>query len=249
MRTKRCGRERPSAAQKKVDQTGNLHRFTPGNQISLLESGSAYFCAIEAEFIRAKHEIYLESYIFANDTTGRRIAHALSQAALRGVKVHLLIDGYGSKDLPPSMLDRLRTDGVKVSVYRPDISPWTFRRKRLRRMHRKIVVVDRKIAFVGGININDDREMMRTRLPRYDYAVRVEGPLVKVICHSVKHLWILVGWSSFRKGTLRNRKSFGTTFARGKMRAAFLVRDNFLHRRDIETAYLRAIDRAKPKYF
>ena len=222
-----------------------LSNFTSGNTVTLLKDGETYFSAIEAEFNKAKHDIYLESYIYANDTTGRRIAQALSQAALRGVKVHLLIDGYGSKGLPASLLAQLRSDGVKTLIYRPDISPWTFRRKRLRRMHRKIVVVDRKIAFVGGINIIDDRETTGVLLPRYDYAVAVKGPLVKVIRHSAKHLWLLVAWSSFRKGTVPSRKSSDITFAQGKMRAAFLVRDNFLHRRDIEAAYLCAINQAK----
>ena len=136
----------------------SLSRFIPGNQVTLLHNGEDYFPAIEAAFDRARHEIYLETYIYENDATGRRIADALKRAALRGVNVYLLIDGYGSKDLPRSMLDYLRADGVKALIFRPKISPWTFRRKRLRRMHRKIAVVDREIAFVGGINIIDDRE-------------------------------------------------------------------------------------------
>ncbi len=98
----------------------------------------------------------LETYIYQDDATGERIADALQRAVRRGVKVHVLIDGYGSKDLPRSLLDRLRADGVQILIFRPKISPWTFRRKRLRRMHRKLVVVDREIAFVGGINIIAD---------------------------------------------------------------------------------------------
>jgi cardiolipin synthase len=135
-----------------------LSRFIPGNQVTLLQNGEAYFPAIEAAFDRAQHEIYLETYIYENDATGQRIADALKRAALRGVNTYVLIDGYGSKDLPRNMLDYLRADGVKALIYRPKISPWTFRRKRLRRMHRKIAVVDREIAFVGGINIINDRE-------------------------------------------------------------------------------------------
>jgi cardiolipin synthase len=87
--------------------------FVPGNQVTLLQNGTDYFPAIETAFDRAKHEIYLETYIYQNDATGQRIADALKRAVLRGVKVYVLIDGYGSKDLPRCMLDRLRTDGVK----------------------------------------------------------------------------------------------------------------------------------------
>ncbi|MBN2428831.1 MAG: cardiolipin synthase ClsB [Deltaproteobacteria bacterium] len=219
--------------------------FVPGNKVTLLQNGAAYFPAIEAAFDRAMHEIYLETYIFENDTTGNRIADALMRAALRGVNVYMLIDGYGSKDLPRSMLDRLRTVGVKTLTYRPKISPWTFRRKRLRRMHRKIVTVDWEIAFVGGINIIADQEKTGDIFYRYDYAVAVEGPLVSVIRLSAQRLWSMVAWNSFRRGTVRSRTIPVSTFAGGKMNAAFLVRDNFRHRRDIEAAYLRAIDQAK----
>ncbi len=224
---------------------GSMSRFISGNQVTLLQNGEGYFPAIEAAFDRARHEIYLETYIYENDATGRRIANALKRAALRGVNVYVLIDGYGSKDLPRSMLDNLRADGVKALIYRPKISPWTFRRKRLRRMHRKIAVVDREIAFVGGINIIDDSETTSDMPPRYDYAVAVEGPLVDVIRLSAQRLWSMVAWSYFRKGTVRGGALPASTSAGGHMSAAFLVRDNFRHRRDIEAAYMRAIEQAE----
>jgi cardiolipin synthase len=222
-----------------------LSSFIPGNQVTLLRNGEAYFPALEAAFDRARHEIYLETYIYEDDATGRQIAEALQRAVRRGVKVWVLIDGYGSKDLPQSMLDRLRAGGVKVLVYRPKISPWTFRRKRLRRMHRKIAVVDREIAFVGGINIIDDREPTSDMPPRYDYAVAVEGPLVDVIRLAVQRLWSKAAWRYFRKGTVRGEVLPAGTFAGGQMNAAFLVRDNIRHRRDIEAAYMRAIEQAE----
>jgi cardiolipin synthase A/B len=219
--------------------------FVPGNQITLLANGPAYFPAIETAIARAGHEIYLEAYIYQNDATGQRIADALQRAARRGVKVHVLIDGYGSKDLPPDLRDRLRADGIQLLIYRPRISPWTFRRERLRRMHRKIVVVDRELAFVGGINIVADREKADVMPPRYDFAVAVQGPLVDVIRLSAQRLWSLVAWSTFRKGTVRAGVPPVSTFTGGRMNAAFLVRDNFHHRRDIEAAYLGAIKQAK----
>ena len=222
----------------------SLSCFIPGNQVTLLHNGADYFPAIEAAFDRAGHEIYLETYIFENDATGRRIADALKRAALRGIRVYLLIDGYGSKDLPRSMLDYLREGGVKALVFRPKISPWTLRRERLRRMHRKIAVVDREIAFVGGINIIDDSESTGDLPPRYDYAITVEGPLVEEIRLSARRLWSMVAWSRFRKGIHGGTLPL-STFSGGGMSAAFLVRDNFRHRRDIEAVYMRAIERAK----
>jgi cardiolipin synthase len=220
-------------------------RFIPGNRVSLLHNGEAYFPAIEAAFDRARHEIYLETYIYEDDATGQRIAEALQRAARRGVRVWLLIDGYGSKELPGSVLERLQAGGVKTLIYRPRISPWTFQRKRLRRMHRKIVVVDREIAFVGGINIIADQGPTGDMPPRYDYAVAVQGPLVDEIRLSAQRLWSVVAWHHFRKGMGRGGALPVAASVGGQMRAAFLVRDNIRHRRDIEAAYLRAIGQAK----
>lgn len=222
----------------------SLSGFTADNQVTLLQNGESYFPAIEAAFDRASHEIFLETYIYEDDALGRKIADALNRAARRGVNVFVLIDGYGSKDLPRNMLENLRTGGVKALIYRPQISPWTFRRKRLRRLHRKIVVVDREIAFVGGINIIEDSKSTDMP-PRYDYAVTVEGPLVDVIRLSARRQWSKAAWHNFRKGLGRATALPAPTAAGGHMRAAFLVRDNIRHRRDIEAAYLRAINQAK----
>jgi len=216
------------------------------NQIALLQNGEAYFPAMEAALDRAVHEIYLESYIFENDNTGKRIVEALRRAAFRGVKTHMLIDGFGSNRFPKTMIDYLEAAGVMVLKFRPKISPWTLRRRRLRRLHRKIVVVDQKIAFVGGINIIDDMDMPGQTSPRYDYAVSVEGPLVEEIYDSTRRVWSRVAWSRLRPGWVRDKdRQAPSTEPGGLMRSAFLVRDNIRHRRDIEDAYLQAIEQAQ----
>lgn len=221
--------------------------MNPNNHIVLLQNGEAYFPALEQALDQATHDVYLESYIFENDHTGRRIAEALRRAALRGVTTHMLIDGFGSNSLPQTMIDYLEEAGVMVLKFRPKISPWTFRRRRLRRLHRKIVVIDRKLAFVGGINIIDDMDLPDQDFPRFDYAVSVEGPLVKEIHDSCRRLWLRVIRSRRINITWdRNRqKKVPPPQPAGHMRAAFLVRDNFRHRRNIENAYLTAITQAK----
>jgi cardiolipin synthase len=237
--------KRPARSQDQAVISASYSDFVPGNQVTLLEKGEAYFPAIETAVDRAKYDIYMETYIYEDDTTGRRIADALKRAIQRGVTVSMLIDGYGSRNLPQSTLDRLRTDGVNTLIYRPNISPWTLRRKRLRRMHWKLVVVDREIAFVGGINIIDDSGATGNMVPRYDYAVAVEGPLVDVIRRSAQRLWSLAAWSTLRKATATSDAVPASASTGGSMRAAFVMRDNFRHRRDIEAAYLRAIKQAK----
>jgi cardiolipin synthase len=225
-----------------------LAQFISNNKINLFQNGEAYFPAIEAALDRAMHEIYLESYIFEDDTTGRRMAEALRRAALRGVKTHVLIDGFGSFRLPKTMVDDLEAAGVMVLKFRPKTSPWTLRRRRLRRLHRKIVVVDRKIAFVGGINIIDDMDMPGQTSPRYDFAVSVEGPLVGEIHASTRRVWSRVAWTRLRPGRVWDNDRYTpstSTEPAGLMQAAFLVRNNIRHRRDIENAYLQAFEQAR----
>ena len=119
---------------------------------------------------------FFETYIFADDETGSQVCDALARAAARGVSVHMILDGFGARDFAPRFRAMLDQAGARVLVFRPKISPLTLRRNRLRRMHRKIAVIDRKIAFVGGINIIDDYPIGGRMPPRYDYAVSIEGP-------------------------------------------------------------------------
>jgi phosphatidylserine/phosphatidylglycerophosphate/cardiolipin synthase-like enzyme len=98
-------------------------------------------------------------------------------------------------DLPKTMIDSLEAAGVMVMKFRPKTSPWTLRRRRLRRLHRKIVVVDRSDAFVGGINIIDNMDIHGQTSTRFDYAVSVQGPLVKEIHDSARRVWSRVAWT------------------------------------------------------
>jgi cardiolipin synthase len=220
-----------------------MSEFVPGNCIELLRAGTEYFPALEAACDAAEREIYLETYIFEDDATGQRIGAALARAARRGVIVYLMIDGFGSKDLGDDFLLALRQAGVRVLIYRPQISPWTLRRERLRRLHRKIAVIDARVAFVGGINIIDDMHTPKQVPPRFDYAVRVEGPLLEAIHESVVNLWTLVMWTQFRRrGPTHSIPVHAAPC--GNRRGAFVVRDNVRHRYDIESAYLDAIAHA-----
>ncbi|MBI3041606.1 MAG: cardiolipin synthase ClsB [Betaproteobacteria bacterium] len=219
--------------------------FVDGNRITLLRSGVEYFPALEAEINAARREIRLETYIFEDDATGRSIAGALMRAAGRGVATHVMVDGYGSQDLDRALVREMRAAGVRFLVYRPNISPWTLRRTRLRRLHRKIAVVDARIAFVGGINVVDDTDAPGGTPPRFDYAVRVEGPLVAKIHPEAKRLWARASAIQFRARWPHAGRIERPVEFRGGQRAAFVVRDNIAHRRDIEQAYLEAIGRSK----
>lgn len=246
-----------------------MNTLLSGNQISLLRSGNEYFPALLAAIDQAQIEIYLQTYIFEPDNTGLKVGEALKNAASRGVKVYLLIDGFGSKDLPKPYVNELKVAGVEVMFYRPKISPWTLKRSRLQRMHRKVTVIDGQIGFVGGINIIDDFNTPHNMSPRLDYAVQVQGPILASMHLSVKLLWRRLYWKRLRAIRINqlkfsnlapsklkfktpdfsllqnNTNQSASSNAIGDIRARFLLRDNLWHRRDIEDAYLAAIRSAK----
>jgi len=222
--------------------------FLPGNRIALLEGGNEFFPALVEAFDSAITEIRLETYIFENDATGEQVAAALARAALRGVAAYVLVDGFGSPDFLRNYGQSLIEAGVKVLIYRPEVARFRLRRHRLRRMHRKLAAIDARIGFVGGINIIDDMDTPKQIPPRYDYAVRIEGPLLVPLHASMCRLWQIVGWASLRHLPRRLLAPPHLTVVDspcGDVEAAFVVRNNLQHRRDIEDAYLAAIASAQ----
>lgn len=211
-----------------------------GNRLTLLRSGEDYFPALVAAIDAACEEIFLETYIFADDPAGQRVAAALIAAAARGVRTHVLVDGFGAKRYFGALRARLEASRVRLLVYRQDISPARFGGARLRRLHRKLAVVDAGLAFVGGINVIDDYNCPGQTPPRVDFGVRVEGPLAAQVRAAAADLWQIVSWSSFRRpDVLQDPTAAAAARVPGYQRAALVVRDNFRHRSDIEDAYLR----------
>ena len=221
-----------------------MNSLVSGNALVLLENGEAYFPDVLAAIHAAAHHVHLETYLFENDTIGRLMADALRSAALRGVTVRVMVDGFGAQPFVDHFMSALVADGVQVLVFRPEVGRWRIRRQRLRRLHRKIVTVDGRMAWVGGINVIDDIEEAGPPHPRFDYAVRVEGPLVGDIEHAVKRLWWVVSWAHLRQRNAVPRLTAQRPKPAGRVRAAFVVRDTLGHRRDIEEAYLEAINGA-----
>jgi cardiolipin synthase len=221
-----------------------------GNYLLLLQDGAEFFPQLCDDIDAAQHSIYLETYIFAADETGRMVAAALQRAAARGVVVRVLLDGFGSAELPQHWVDELRMAGIEVQWFRREVSPFTLRRSRKRRLfrlHRKLAVMDGKVAFVGGINIIDDiPEYSNFTVPRLDYAVRVQGAVTGEIHAAMRRLWGVVSWVNFRKrGKEIRRLVLEKEEHAVAPEIAFLLRDNLRHRRDIERAYLKAITGAQ----
>ena len=221
------------------------HNFLAGNRIQLLKSGGEYFPALIAAIEAAVHEVHLETYIFADDTTGRLVAAALARAAQRGVAVRVLVDGFGAREFATGLGATLADGGVEVMTYRPEAGNTRFRRHRLRRLHRKLSVFDGSSAFVGGINVLDDFDDGKSESARFDFAVHIEGPLVGRIHATMRHVWRLVRWASLGRRPPAPADLPAAPVVQGTTKAALLIRDNLRHRRDIEHAYLAAIRSAR----
>jgi cardiolipin synthase A/B len=223
-----------------------MSRYEPGNAVDLLRSGGEYFPALVQALNAAEREIWLETYIFADDPSGRAVAAALIGAAQRGVVVRLLIDGWGARQyLTPALEQQLRDGGVRLLKYRPEVAPWQFRLRRLRRMHRKLCHVDQRVAFLGGINVIDDMNTPGHTPPRVDFAVRVRGPLLATIVQTMQRLWVLVELTQFDRSDVPLFAEDIVVPPAGSQIAKIAIRDNLRYRRDIERGYLAAIRTAR----
>ncbi len=224
-----------------------INRFLPGNRVTLLRSGGEYFPALVAAIDRAEREIWLETYIYADDDVGRIVTAALvARGAPRRSSCGVLVDGWGAKHYLTASLERdLVGGGVTLLKYRPEVAPWQFRSHRLRRLHRKLCHVDGRIAFVGGINIIDDVNTPGQKPPRVDFALRIEGPLLVPIVRTMQRVWAINELVQFQRSEVPLFPSPRRAQRAGAQTAKFLIRDNLRHRRDIERAYLAAIRTAK----
>lgn len=217
------------------------------NDVKLLKSGVEFFPALLADIAAAATEIHFETYIFATDSVGQAVEQALIEAGRRGVKVRVVIDWFGSGN---AQCKRLAAVFAEAGVHCRIFNRWF--KKGVTRTHRKIAVIDRQIAFVGGINVNDDflcdyDPTTPLPAPRWDFAVRVSGPLVDDIHREAQAQWARVGHMGLlhRFDLFRELKREGPSAGHGAMQAGLVVRDNLRNRRMIQRAYLQAIGQAR----
>ena len=168
--------------------------FDVGHHLELLRDGAQAYPAMLNAIAGAQQQILLEMYWFSSDRIGQRFALALREAAERGVEVAVIYDSVGSMDTDPEMFAGLRAAGVFVLEFGP-ILPWKRRFKMgqlSRRDHRKLLVVDGRIGFTGGLNISDEWVPVRDGGEGWrDDAVRFEGSAVAGLARC-----FLVTWSA-----------------------------------------------------
>ena len=226
-------------------------RWTEGNAIRLLENGEEFFPRVFDCIANATREVVLETFILFEDKVGLQLHRALMTAARRGVQVDITVDGFGSPDLSDEFLHSLVDAGVRIQVFDPGKRLLGWRVNVLRRMHRKIVVVDGTVAFVGGINYSADHLADFGPEGKQDYAVEIRGPLVAEI-HRFTHAALAQGqrYQRHRKWWRRRhqlRVHPGSVAPAGRAAAMLVVRDNGEHRSDIELQYRIAIRAARKR--
>jgi cardiolipin synthase len=234
----------------------------PGHRVQLLEGSRELFPALVEAIDAARAEVLLETYIFDFTATAADVAYALERAARRGVLVRVLVDGFGTPQIAPAWANRFELAGVQKLAYsRPGwlglLVPGQWRR-----LHRKLCVVDGEIGFCGGINILDDfhdPNHGQLAAPRFDFSVRVTGPLVVEMRATMQRQWARIeAVDHLKHAHLGDALGLWRTTGAGRiaappaprergpgMRAALLLRDNLVHRAVIERAYLRAFGRAR----
>jgi cardiolipin synthase len=127
--------------------------FVPGNNISTLVNGNQIFPAMLSAIRSAKHSINLETYVFQDGEIAHQFTEALAERAQSGVKVHAILDAQGTQKMGRQNLERLRDAGVEVAKYHSVF--WPDPRRYNNRTHRKLLIIDGKIGFVGGVGIAD----------------------------------------------------------------------------------------------
>ena len=247
----------------------------PGHAIDLLKGGEALFAALVQAIDAARAEVLVESYIFEFAGAPLQVAEALERAATRSVRVRVVVDGIGTGDVPAEWQTRWKAAGVQWRVYNPARGWRVLMPRRWRRLHRKLAVVDGRVVFCGGINLLDDyRDPTHGKLdePRFDFAVRVTGPLVADAHETMTRLWLRLQATrearhfDFAKAfeTVRAASRAGTDMhdphiaakdldARAPMAerdetgllAGLVLRDNLRFRKRIEHFYRYAIGQAR----
>jgi cardiolipin synthase len=210
-----------------------------------LENGETFFPQLIRRINRAEKEIFIETFILGQDRVGNALQKALIAAAKRGVWVAVTADSYGTFFLDPEYIKTLTEAGVVFQIFDPQPSWLKSRPKLFRRLHRKLVVVDGRYAFIGGINLSHEHMTEHGPTAKQDYAVEIEGPIVPVIRELCKayvpdardhHLGELTE-------RLRNPAKVGDASI------AFVARDNRRFRNDIEKAYLLGIRKARKRIY
>jgi cardiolipin synthase len=232
-----------------------------GHRLRLLQGAQAFFGAMVAAMDESLHEIRLETYIFDFSGGAEAVAVALERAAARGVAVYLVVDGVGTPGFPEPWIERLSHAGVQWRIFAPLGRLGLLVPSQWRRLHRKLCVVDGRVAFCGGINVLDDwydPNHGALTAPRFDFAVQVSGPLVQQAQAAMTQFWWrlkatermqqadIAGASQALQRSVRDKPMPQPDQSElGAAIAELVLRDNLRNRTNIERAYRLGLSGAR----
>jgi len=172
-------------------------RWRTGGDVTVLRNGGETYPAMLAALAAAQRTICFETYILAADRTGDRFKQVLIERARAGLAVRIIYDAVGSFGLSESWVDELRGAGCEVIDFNP-ISPWRRRFRLSHRDHRKIIVVDDRVGFTGGLNIaNDYAAVEDGGVGWHDMHCRVTGPVVLDLARMFRRTWLRCGGTGY----------------------------------------------------
>lgn len=167
---------------------GAVFPWRSGNRFALLLDGPAFFPRMLAAIDAAERQVELELYLVEDGRCSERLVEALCRAAGRGVRVRGLFDAYGAAGLGVALRSRLLEAGVQLRWYNP--LRWRRGMRNLHRDHRKLLLVDRRLAYVGGTGSTDEFWLPGEPLsPWHEAMVEIEGPLVGDWQQLFEHQW------------------------------------------------------------
>jgi len=237
---------------------GLCEPLVTGNRVDLLQDGPGTYAAMFEAIDQARDHVNLESYILEAEGPGEEFARRLIARAKAGVRVNVLYDSFGSIGTPSSYFDHLRANGVNVCEYNPLRRLGNLLSRALHlRDHRKLMVVDGRIGFIGGVNISSvyssgsspvaslaGSEAAPGKPGWRDTHVRVEGPIVAQLQRLfMRH------WSKHSSIALRGSHYFPAIPAVGQQRVAVAACDAGRRRNPFYRALLSALDAAQERIY
>ena len=221
--------------------------LTTGNRVGVLIDGPQTYSAIEAALRSARHHIHIETFIFGAGDVGQRFADLLAEKRREGLEVRVLYDALGSRETPREFFEKLRQQDVEVREFRP-MNPvktpelWDLHN----RDHRKIIVVDGRLGFTGGINIDSTYESASTSRPGpergledgwRDTHIQIQGPAVKQLQTLFAGSWQQAGERTQFEG---NEKYFPAIPTAGNELVTIVANDSESDDRSLYGTYLAA---------